>query len=403
MSAIRIFTGGRVLRLLDAASTLHPEPLAIATRDGRICALGPEAEPLRAEAGAEVVDLGGRLVTPGLIDCHTHIIHAGNRADESERRLAGESYAAIARGGGGILRTVASCAALDATGLLETALPRIDALLAEGVTTLEIKSGYGLTLAAELTLLQAARALPGRRPVSVSTTYLAAHALPPGYPGGADAFTERLCAHDLPAVAASGLADAVDAYCETFAFSAAQVARLFERARALGLPVKLHADQFSDLQGAALAARYGALSADHLEYADAAGVAALARAGSVAVLLPGAFYFLRERHAPPVQALRDARVPIALATDCNPGTSPLSSLLTAMNLAAVQFGLTSAECLAAVTREAARALGLLADRGTLECGKWCDLAVWNVDSPAELVQALGARPLYQRVWRGRCA
>ncbi len=401
MNATRIFIGGRVLRLCAEASTMRPERLAIATRDGRICALGREAERLRAAAGDEVLDLGGRLVTPGLIDCHTHIIYAGSRADEAERRLAGESYTTIARGGGGILRTVASCKGLDESRLLEAALPRVDALLSEGVTTLEIKSGYGLTLDAELMLLRAARAVAARRPVSVSTTYLAAHALPPAYPGGADAFIERLCLQDLPAVAASGLADAVDGYCEAFAFSAAQIARLFERARALGLPVKLHADQLSDMQGAALAARYGALSADHLEYTDAASVAALARSGSVAVLLPGAYYFLRERHPPPVQALRAAGVPIAVATDCNPGTSPLSSLLTAMNLAAVQFGLTSSECLAGVTREAARALGLAADRGTIECGKWCDLAVWNVDSPAELVHALGARPLQQRIWHGR--
>ncbi len=401
MSADRIFVGGRVLRLLGDSSPLRPQSLAIAARDGRIVALGEEGELRRTAPQAEVVNLDGRLVTPGLIDCHTHIIYGSHRADEAERRLAGETYQAIARGGGGILRTVASTAALDETQLLRAALPRVDALLAEGVTTLEIKSGYGLTLAPELTVLRAARAVATRRAVSVSTTYLGAHALPPDFPGGADAFIERLCSVDLPAVAASGLADAVDAYCEGIAFPPERLAPLLERARALGLPVKLHADQFSDLQGAALAARYGALSADHLEYADAAGIAALGRAGSVAVLLPGAYYFLRERHPPPVQALRAARVPMAIATDCNPGTSPLTSILAAMNLGAVLFDLTTAECLAGVTREAARALGLLADRGTLEVGKWCDMAVWNVESPAELVHALGARPLHQRIWRAR--
>lgn len=402
MSAARIFVGGRVLRLLDEASTLHPQALAIAARDGRILALGEESDLRGAAPQAEIVDLAGRLVTPGLIDCHTHIVYGGHRADEAERRLGGESYEAIARSGGGILRTVADTAALDETQLLRSALPRIDALLAEGVTTLEIKSGYGLTLASELRLLRAARAVATRRPVSVSTTYLAAHALPPDLPGGADAFIERLCTQDLPAVAASGLADALDAYCERIAFSADRLARLFDCARALGLPIKLHADQFSDAKGAALAARYGALSADHLEYADDAGIAALGGAGTVAVLLPGAYYFLRERKSPSVQALRAARVPMAVATDCNPGTSPLTSLLAAMNLAAVLFGLTTAECLAGVTREAARALGL-GDRGTLEPGKWCDLAVWEVDSPAELVLALGARPLHQRIWRAQIA
>jgi imidazolonepropionase len=276
----------------------------------------------------------------------------------------------------------------------------VDALLADGVTTLEIKSGYGLELDVELRMLQAARRIGALRPLSVSTTYLAAHVVPPEFPGGAEGYIERICSQYLPAVAASGLADAVDAYCERIAFSLDQVGRVFERARGLGLAVKLHADQLSNMHAAALAAHYGALSADHLEFTDAAGVAALARAGTVAVLLPGAFYFLRQSQAPPVAALRQAGVAMAIASDCNPGTSPLSSLLAAMNLAAVKFGLSTAECLAGVTREAARALGVLADRGTIEVGKSCDLAIWNVAQPAGLVYSLGSRPLHERVWRG---
>ena len=374
---------------------------SIAAVDGRIAAIGSESELRRRFPDAERVDLEGRLVTPGLIDCHTHIVYGGDRSAEFERRRGGESYESIARGGGGILGTAASTARLDESALVAAALPRIDALLADGVTTLEIKSGYGLELAVELRCLRAARRIASQRPLSVSTTYLAAHVVPPQFPGGSDGYVERICSEYLPAVAASGLADAVDAYCETIAFSVDQVARVFERARALKLPVKLHADQLSNMHGAALAARYGALSADHLEFTDAAGIAALARAGTVAVLLPGAFYFLRQQQAPPVRALRQAGVHMAIASDCNPGTSPISSLLTAMNLAAVEFGLSTEECLAGVTREAARALGVLADRGTLEVGKSCDLAIWNVEQPSALVYALGSRPLHARVWRGR--
>ena len=346
-------------------------------------------------------DLQGRLVTPGLIDCHTHIVHGGDRSAEMERRLAGESYQSIARAGGGILSTAAATAALSETELAATALPRVDALLSDGVTTLEIKSGYGLELEVELRSLRAARQLGALRALSVSTSYLAAHVVPREFPGGSDGYVERVCEHYLPAVAASGLADAVDAYCENIAFSVDQVARVFDCARSLGLPVKLHADQLSNMHAAALAARYRALSADHLEFTDDPGVAALAAAGTVAVLLPGAFYFLRQQQAPPVQALRRAGVHMAIASDCNPGTSPLCSLLTAMNLAAVEFGLSTAECLAAVTREAARALGVLADRGSIEVGKSCDLAVWNVEQPATLVYSLGSRPLHERVWRGQ--
>jgi imidazolonepropionase len=376
-------------------------PDSIAAIDGRIAAIGSASELRGRYPDAEFIDLDGRLVTPGLIDCHTHIVHGGDRSAEMERRLAGESYESIARGGGGILSTAAATSRLDEAELASTALPRVDALLADGVTTLEIKSGYGLELDVELRMLRAARHIGTLRPLSVSTSYLAAHVVPPEFAGGSDGYIERICSHYLPAVAGSGLADAVDAYCERIAFSVDQVARVFERARALGLAVKLHADQLSNMHAAALAAHYGALSADHLEFTDAAGVAALAHAGTVAVLLPGAFYFLRQSQAPPVRALRQAGVPMAIASDCNPGTSPLSSLLAAMNLAAVEFGLSTAECLAGVTREAARALGVLADRGTIEVGKSCDLAIWNVAQPAALVYSLGSRSLHERVWQGQ--
>jgi imidazolonepropionase len=398
-----VFTRARLLTMragvaMDGAATDGAD--SIAAVDGRIAAIGSQSELRHRFPEAELVDLQGRLVTPGLVDCHTHIVYGGDRSAEMARRLAGESYESIARAGGGILATAAATSRLSESELAAAALPRIDALLADGVTTLEIKSGYGLELAIELRCLRAARRIAALRPLSVSTTYLAAHVVPPTFPGGSDGYVERICSQYLPAVAASGVADAVDAYCETIAFSVEQVARVFDCARGLGLPVKLHADQLSNMHGAALAARYRALSADHLEFTDAAGVAALASAGTVAVLLPGAFYFLRQQQAPPVSALRQAGVHMAIASDCNPGTSPLSSLLTAMNLAAVEFGLSTEECLAGVTREAARALGVLADRGTLEVGKSCDLAIWNLEHPAALVHSLGSRPLHQRVWRG---
>jgi imidazolonepropionase len=390
----------RLLTMKDPGTAEVDAADSLAVIGGRIAAIGEQAELRGRFPDAELIDLDGRLVTPGLIDCHTHIVHGGERSAEMGRRLAGESYESIARAGGGILSTAAATARLNETELAATALPRIDALLADGVTTLEIKSGYGLELEVELRSLRAARRIAALRPLSVSTTYLAAHVVPPQFPGGSDGYVERICAHYLPAVAASGLADAVDAYCESIAFSVAQVARVFECARGLGLALKLHADQLSNMHAAALAARYRALSADHLEFTDAAGVLALARAGTVAVLLPGAYYFLRQRQAPPIAALRQAGVRMAIASDCNPGTSPVCSLLSAMNLAAVQFGLSADECLGAVTREAARALGVLADRGTLEVGKSCDLAIWNVEQPAALVYALGSRALHERVWRG---
>lgn len=344
-------------------------------------------------------DAGGRLVTPALIDCHTHIVFGGNRAREFELRLAGASYEQIAREGGGIVATVAATRVCDETQLLAQALRRVDAMIAEGVATLEVKSGYGLTIADELKMLRVARRIGTERPVRVVTSYLAAHAVPPEYKGRADAYLDAVVLPGLEAAHAAGLVDAVDGFCETIAFSPEQIARVFDKARALGLPVKLHAEQLSNLGAAALAARHGALSADHLEYLDAAGVAAMAAAGTAAVLLPGAYYTLREKKAPPVDLLRQAGVHIAIATDCNPGSSPLTSPLLAMNMAATLFGLTPEEALAGMTREAARALGI-SNGGMLRPGYCADLAVWDVESPAELSYRIGFNPLHRRIFAG---
>ena len=372
----------------------------VAARGGRILYAGPAAEAPDLDA-REVIPCDGRWITPGLIDPHTHLVHGGDRAHEFELRLAGASYEQIARAGGGIVSTMAATRRATEAELVESALPRLDALIAEGATTVEIKSGYGLALEPELKSLRAARALGERRPVSIRTTFLGAHALPPEFAGDPDGYIDFICRLMLPAVAAEGLADAVDAFCEGIGFTPAQTRRVFEAARAHGLPVKLHAEQLSNLHGAALAAEFGALSADHLEHLDEAGIAAMARAGTVATLLPGAYYFVRETRAPPVAALRAAGVPLALATDCNPGTSPLTSLLLVMNMAATLFRMTVDECLAGVTRNAARALGLAAEVGTLEAGKWCDLAIWDIERPAELVYRMGFNPLHARVWRGQ--
>jgi imidazolonepropionase len=397
----RIWTGARLATLDPGRPGLGiVENAALAARGGRIAWIGPAAE-MPAFDATERVDLAGRWVTPGLIDCHTHLIYAGNRAHEFELRLAGASYEEIARAGGGILSTVRSTRAATEAELVEQALPRLEALMAEGVTGIEIKSGYGLETETEARQLRAARALGSLRPVSVATSFLGAHALPPEAEGDNDRYIARLCAHMLPAIAAEGLADAVDAFMEGIAFDGAQTARVFEVAKRLGLPVKLHADQLSNLGGARLAARYRALSADHLEFTDEAGAAALAKAGTVATLLPGAFYFIRETQRPPVDLLRKHGVRIALATDSNPGSSPLTSLLMAMNMGATLFRLTVDEIIAGVTREAARALGWLAHTGTLEPGKWCDLAVWNVERLAELPYRMGLNPLHKRVWRGQ--
>jgi imidazolonepropionase len=371
----------------------------VAALDGRIVFAGPAAAAPALEPAA-VVDCQGRWVTPALTDAHTHLVHAGNRAREFELRLEGASYEEIARAGGGIVSTMRATRAASEDELVASALPRLDALLGEGVGTIEIKSGYGLDLASELKMLRAARRLGELRSVRVVTTFLGAHALPPEFAGNPDGYIDLVCSAMIPEIAAEGLADAVDGFCEGIGFSPAQIGRVFDAAKAHGLPVKLHAEQLTNLGGAALAARCGALSADHLEHLDAAGVAAMAAAGTVAMLLPGAYYFCRETQLPPIAALRAAGVPIALATDCNPGTSPLTSLLLAMNMGATCFRLTVAECLAGVTINAARALGLQAECGSLEAGKSCDLAIWDIEEPAELVYRMGAKPLHARVWRG---
>ena len=366
---------------------------------GRIVAVG-EASEIAIPGGAEVIDCEGRWVTPGLIDCHTHLVHAGNRANEFEMRLAGATYEEVARAGGGIVSSVKALRAASEDDLVAQSLPRLDTMIAEGVTTIEIKSGYGLDLDNETKSLKAARRMGEERPVTVRTTFLGAHALPPEAAGDKDAYIQRVARDMLPAIAAAGLADAVDGFCEGIAFSPEQIATVFQAAQNLGLPIKLHADQLSNLGGAALAASFGALSVDHLEYTDKAGAIAMAGAGSVAVILPGAYYFIRETKKPPIDLFRGYGVKMAVATDCNPGTSPLTSLLLTMNMAATLFGMTVDECLAGVTREAARALGLLADTGTLEAGKSADLAIWDIESPAELVYRIGFNPLYRRVWRG---
>ncbi|GAB4067916.1 imidazolonepropionase [Ancylobacter sonchi] len=400
MRCERIWRGARLATLDEARPGLGiVEDGLIAAADGRILYAGPAAEAPAFEA-AETIDVEGRWITPGLIDCHTHLVFGGDRAHEFELRLAGASYEEIARAGGGIVSTMKATRAASEADLVAAALRRLDALIAEGVTTVEVKSGYGLSDEAELKSLRAARALGQARPVSVATTYLGAHALPPEAKGDKATYIDQVIAL-LPRIAAEKLADAVDAFCEGIAFSPDEVARLFVAARELGLPVKLHADQLSNLHGAKLAAEFGALSADHLEHTDADGASAMAKAGTVAVLLPGAFYFIRETKLPPVDLFRAHGTKIALATDCNPGTSPLTSLLLTMNMGATLFRLTVDECLAGVTREAARALGRLDSIGTLAAGKQCDLAIWDIERPAELVYRMGFNPLHARVWRGK--
>lgn len=393
-----LLIGGHAATLRkDAQAYGAVRDAAIGLEAGRIAWIGPRADlpgPPRALA-REVRELDGAWVTPGLIDAHTHLVFGGDRAGEWEARLNGASYEDIARGGGGILSTVRATRAASEDALVASAQRRLHALMRQGVTTVEVKSGYGLDRDSELKMLRAAGRLDGAR---VRRTLLAAHAVPPEYRDNRAAYVDLICDDIIPAAAAEGLADAVDAYCETIGFTPAEVARVFEAAAAHGLRVKLHAEQLSDQDGAALAARFGALSADHLEHLSAEGVAAMAAAGVAAVLLPGAYYFLRDATPPPVAALRQAGVAMALATDCNPGTSPLTSPLLAMNLACTLFRLTPEEALAGFTRNAARALGLQDEIGTLEVGKAADLAVWRIDEPAELAYWLGADLLAGR-WR----
>jgi imidazolonepropionase len=402
-SCDRLWTGARL-------ATLAPQRIgvgviergAVAVREGRIVFAGAEADLSTTLRNArETIPCDGRWITPGLIDCHTHLVYAGNRAGEFEMRLRGASYEEVARAGGGIVSSVKALRAASEDELVRQSLPRLDALIGEGVTTIEIKSGYGLDLPNERKSLLAAGRMGRERSVSVRRTFLGAHALPPEFAGDKTGFIEAIVTAILPALAREGLIDAVDGFCEGIAFSPEEIARVFDAARALGLPVKLHADQLSNLHGAALAARFGALSADHLEQSDEDSAAAMARARTTAVILPGAYYFIRETNAPPIALFRKYGVPMAVATDCNPGTSPMTSLLLAMNMAATMFRMTVDECIAGVTREAARALGLAADVGSLEAGKSADLAVWNIDQPAELVYRLGFNPLHARVWKGR--
>ncbi|MBU2677127.1 MAG: imidazolonepropionase [Gammaproteobacteria bacterium] len=388
-----LLTDARVATLAaDAPDYGEISEAALAISDGSIAWIGPQAD-LPTGSAASTRSVAGQWLTPALIDCHTHLVFGGDRAQEFEQRLQGVSYEEIANAGGGILSTVRATRAASADELFDAALPRVQALLAEGVATVEIKSGYGLDVENELKMLEVARRLGESSGMTIRTTLLAAHTVPPEFEHQADKYIDLICGELLPDVAERKLADAVDAYCETIAFSAPQVARLFRTAVDLGLPVKLHADQLSDGGGAELAAHFNALSADHLEYTSSTGVNAMAKAGAVAVLLPGAYLTLGETQRPPVDALRERKVPIAVASDCNPGTSPTCSLRNAMMLASRLFALTPLECLAGTTREAALALGLADDRGTLEVGKRADIAIWNIGHPRELTYWMGTPQL----------
>lgn len=373
---------------------------AIAVQNGRIAWMGKRNDLPAGYRATVEHDGKGYWLTPGLIDCHTHIVYAGNRSDEFEARLNGATYEEIAQRGGGIMSTVRATRNASEQELFDASLPRVRNLLAEGVTTLEVKSGYGLDRATERKMLHVARRIGVMLSVRVTTTFLGAHALPPEFAARPDDYIDQVCNEMLPALAGEGLIDAVDAFCEKIGFSAAQTERIFQAAQRHGLPVKLHAEQLSDQGGAALTARYRGLSADHLEYLSTEGIAAMAAAGTTAVLLPGAYYFLRETKLPPIQALRDAGVPIAISTDCNPGTSPMTSLLLAMNMACTLFRMTPQEALAGVTIHAAKALGISESIGSLESGKAADFALWDIKQPAELAYAIGGRPCRGAVYGG---
>lgn len=397
-----IWTNARLATMVQGEGPAYGaiEDGLVACQGGRILYAGPRAHAAHL-VSARTVDCGGRWITPGLIDCHTHLVHGGDRAHEFELRLGGATYEEIARSGGGIISTVAATRRASEEELLASATRRLSALMAEGVTTVEIKSGYGLEPDTELKQLRVARRLGREQPVTVTTSFLGAHAIPPEYRGRSRDYTALVAGPMLDAVADEGLADAVDGFCEGIAFSTEEMRTVFTAAQAKGLPIKLHAEQLSNLGGAALAAEMGALSADHLEHLDEDGVAALAKSGTVAVLLPGAFYFLRETQKPPVETLRRHGVPIALATDANPGSSPLTSPLLVLNMACTLFRMTPEEALAGLTRNGAAALGLGQEAGTLEPGKRCDLAIWDIERPAELAYRIGFNPLHARVWNGQ--
>jgi len=406
IAMMRVFNGKFMLFTHARLATMEPDQAyglidsgALACQDGKITWVGEQSDIPETYTAMEAIDLEGRLVTPALIDCHTHIVHGGNRAKEFDMRLHGASYADIAKAGGGIRSTVAATRKLSEDDLLAESLPRIDHLIAEGVSTIEIKSGYGLDLHSELKMLRVARRIGEVRNVRVKTSFLAAHAVPEDYHGRADDYIDDVCLPALEAAHQDGLVDAVDGFCETIAFTPEQISRVFGKAGELGLPVKLHAEQLSQSGGTALAAEYGALSVDHLEYASRSDVKAMAKAGSLAVILPGAFYTLGETRLPPIDAIREFEVPMAVATDCNPGSSPLTSLLLAMNMASTLFGLTPDEALRGATRNAAKALGIT-DAGILRAGMRCDLAIWDAAHPAELSYRQGFNPLYQRVYGG---
>lgn len=373
---------------------------AVLVKDQTIAWVG-SSENIPDEARShETIDLEGRLVTPGLIDCHTHIVHGGNRANEFEMRLNGASYEEVARAGGGIVSTVKATREANEAALLKDALKRIDVLISEGVTSVEIKSGYGLDFETELKILRVARSIEKHRRITVKTSFLGAHAVPQEFSGNADAYIDDVCIPALEAAHAEGLVDAVDGFCEGIAFSPKQIRRVFEKAKSLGLRVKLHAEQLSNLGGAQLAAEFGALSADHLEYATDMDAAAMAKSGTVAVILPGAYYTIRETQAPPIEAFRKHNVPMALATDCNPGSSPISSLILTMNMACTLFRMTPEETLAGTTRNAALALGM-DDVGLIKAGTRADLAIWDIEHPAELSYRIGFNPLYKRMFGGK--
>ena len=397
MTFSTLFRNAQIATMTTGKSYGLIENGAVVISADRIKWVGAEKELPDEFAGLQGKNLEGRLVTPALIDCHTHLVYGGSRATEFELRLNGASYEEIARNGGGILSTVTATRNASEDELLAQSLPRLDAFLAEGVATIEIKSGYGLDIETEIKMLRVARQLGKERSVRVKTSFLGAHAIPPEFSGKADAYIDFVCEEVLPAVHYENLADAVDGFCENIAFSPNQISRVFEKAKSFGLPVKLHAEQLSNLGGSTLAAKYGALSADHLEFLDQTGVEVMGESGTVAVLLPGAFYTLRETQLPPLDSLRKAEVPIAIATDCNPGSSPLTSILLCMNMSCTLFRMTPEEALCGVTIVAAQALGIGDEVGTIEVGKKAELAVWNVDQPAELAYRAGFNPLEEMV------